>query len=435
MLTAASTLGTAALNTQQRPLVPSSSWLRLLPEGNTKRRFVLDCTGCHQLDERIARTANKKPRTAEEWTAAITRMLGFAGATTGFPVIANDRDAVATAAWLVQHLSRDPSGASRASRPGTVREYDVSMAGDLPHDVAVDPQGRVVITGMFSHRMYVLDPLSGKIDTVAIPVPNANPRAVEIDRAGNWWVVLGARHMLARYEPVTGNWKTHAVGFYAHSVAIDSSGGVWANGHFTRNPELVVRVDPASGERTTYTVAPHPTLGDAPGGPIPYEIRVAPNGVLWMSELQGNRLVAIDPKTGRVETIDMPGAHMGPRRFDIDARGMLWIPAYAANALVRFDPATRQWKRHALPIADAVPYVARVNHRTGRVWLGTGAADVVLEFNPATERFESYPLPTRGALVRHLAIDVRNGDVWAAYGESPGKAPSRIARIRAQEAR
>jgi streptogramin lyase len=64
------------------------------------------------------------------------------------------------------------------------------------------------------------------------------------------------------------------------------------------------------------------------------------------------------------------------------------------------------------------------------VWLGTGAADVVFEFNPATERFESYPLPTRGALVRHLAIDIRNGDVWAAYGESPGKAPSRIARIR-----
>ena len=37
------------------------------------------------------------------------------------------------------------------------------------------------MTGMFTHRMYVLDPKSGRFTDVAIPVPNANPRAVEID--------------------------------------------------------------------------------------------------------------------------------------------------------------------------------------------------------------------------------------------------------------
>jgi virginiamycin B lyase len=424
------TLGAASWNTQLPSQVPSARWLALLPDGEAKRKFILDCTGCHQFDGRIARVIGGSARTRDQWVDAVTRMLGFAGASTGFPVIAHDRDAAATAAWLTQHLTREPTEAALTPKPGTVTEYDVSSPGDLPHDVAIDASGRVVVTGMFSHNMYVLDPESGKIDTVGIPVPNANPRAVEIDRSGHWWVVLGARHMLARYEPATSSWKTHPVGFYAHSVALDSAGGAWANGHFTKDPELVVRVDGATGERRSFTVPKHPELGDAPGGPIPYEIRVAPNGVLWMSELQGNRLAAIDPRSGRVETVDMPQPHSGPRRFDIDAAGALWIPAYAANALVRYDPASRQFRTFALPVADAVPYVARVDHRTGHVWIGTSAADIVFDFDPRAERFEPYPLPSRGALVRHLAIDPRTGDVWAAYGESPGKIPSRIARIR-----
>ena len=33
----------------------SSAWLSLLPDGEAKRKFILDCTGCHQFDEKIAR--------------------------------------------------------------------------------------------------------------------------------------------------------------------------------------------------------------------------------------------------------------------------------------------------------------------------------------------------------------------------------------------
>jgi streptogramin lyase len=126
----------------------------------------------------------------------------------------------------------------------------------------------------------------------------------------------------------------------------------------------------------------------------------------------------------------MPVSLSGPRRFDIDRNGILWIPAYANNALVRLDPATREFRSFTLPMRDALPYVARINHTTGRVWLGTGAADAVLEFDPAAGTFRAFSLPTRGALVRHLAVNERTGEVWVAYGESPGKASSRIARIR-----
>jgi hypothetical protein len=48
----------------------SSDWLTLLPDGETKRKFILDCTGCHQFDEKIARIQGR-PRSEAEWAAVV----------------------------------------------------------------------------------------------------------------------------------------------------------------------------------------------------------------------------------------------------------------------------------------------------------------------------------------------------------------------------
>ena len=412
----------------------SADWLGLLPEGETKRRFILDCTGCHQFDERMARV-DGRPRTAAEWEESVSKMLSFSGATTGFPVIAHDRNAAATAKWLVANLGRDPVRRTVAATvvTGAVTEYDTPIAQDLPHDVAVDTAGRVVVTGMFSHQMFVLDPRTASFELVRIPVPKANPRALEIDSTGAWWVVFGQPMQVGRYRPGLREWRSFHVGFYPHSLALGRPGEVWINGHFTRNPEVVARIDVATATLESFHVTPHPTLALVPGGPIPYEIRIGPDGSVWGSELQGNRIFVLDPSTRAFRTYDMPQAHSGPRRFDIDRQGRVWIPAYATNELVRLDPVSGGFKRYTVPIPDAVPYVVRIDHGTGRIWLGTAAADAIVAFEPAGERFTVYPLPSRGALVRHLAIDPRTHDLWVAYGASPGPLPSRIARVRAGE--
>ena len=411
--------------------IPSSAaWLSLLPEGVEKRRFVLDCTGCHQFDERIAMPGGKA-RTQEEWDAAVKRMLGYAGARTGFPVISAHRDTAATAAWLARHVRARPapSTVAKGTKTGIARvtEFLMPVARDLPHDVAVDSAGRIVITGMFTDRMFVLDPASGGLDTVPIPVERANPRAVELDAQGRWWVVLGAPGRLARYAPSTRTWESFDVGFYAHSVAVGRDGTAWANGHFTKDPSVLAAVDPGGTVRKL-ELPRHPTMAAEPGGPIPYEVRVAPDGRVWTSELQGNRLVWHDPATGRNGMVTMPVGDMGPRRFDIARDGSLWIPAYGANELVHYDPRRQRFARYPLPIASSAPYVVRLDEARGRVWIGTGAADAIYSFDPKTRRFTTFALPSRGALVRHLAVDPRSGELWIAYGGSPGIA-ARIARL------
>ena len=410
----------------------SADWLATLPDGAQKRQFIIDCTGCHQLTDQHL-LPNGRRRTGAEWAEIVTRMLRFAGPTTPFPVISAAQTPERTSQWLAAHVpASPPAPAPLPARPAgapevEIREYMMPLDRDLPHDVAVADDGSVVITGMMSGRMYTLDPASGAFTEVSIPIERANPRAVEIDRDGNWWVVLGAPQRLARYVKGEQRWETHAVGMYPHSVALAPDGTAWVNGHFTRAPELIARVD-RSGAVDSIEVPPHPELASRPGGPIPYEIRAAPNGTIWLGELQGNRLLAYSPRTKSFRTYVMPTAHSGPRRFDIDSAGVLWIPAYGTNELVRLDPKTGRFTSFKLPIADAVPYVARVDHASGAIWIGTSAADAMLRFDPHTRRFASYRLPTRGALVRHLAIDPRTRDVWIAYGAAPGPA-ARIARL------
>jgi virginiamycin B lyase len=405
-----------------------ASYLAALPEGEEKRRFALDCTGCHRADERVMYPGGRA-RTAAEWSAAVTRMLGYAGASTRFPVIAAGRDPAATGAWLARHVP-----AREALRdvplpppsPATLTEYPHPIPTDLPHDVAVAGEG-VVVTGMLSHRMFTLDPRTGEFREVAIPLERANPRAVEVDADGVWWVLFGAPQRVGAYTPRTGTWRTWDLGMYPHSIGRDARGRVWFNGHFTRDPELVGFLDSATGRTTTFAVPSTPALREG-AGPVPYDLRIAPDGTVWGSELHGNRIFRFDPATERFAVFPLPQAHSGPRRMDFDAAGGLWVAEYAANHLTRFDPRTGRFARHRLPVPDALPYVARADRRRGTVWVGTGAADAVFRFHPASGRWDTYPLPTRGALIRHLDVDERTGAVWAAYGAAPG-VPPRIVRI------
>ncbi len=409
---------------------PSSAWLALLPDGPEKRQFIIDCTGCHQFDA-VRTQPGGQPRSEADWSAAIQRMLGFAGPSSGFPVISAAQTPAGSAAWLARHLPRQRTqpAANGPAPSDRVREYLFPVGGDLPHDVAVDRNGRVIVTGMFSHKMYSLEPTLG-IWTPVDMFDHANPRAVDIDKEGRWWVVLGGPGQVGRYDG--GSWTWFDIGFYAHSIALGVNGSAYANGHFSRNPEQIKEVT-AAGEIRTHDLPLHPDLATGGGGPIPYELRAAPDGRIWMSELQGNRMVVLDPRTGAAEAFPMPTAHSGPRRFDVDRNGILWIPAYGGGTLVRFDPRLRLFEEIALPIKDAAPYVARVDSATGTVWVGTGAADAVFAYDPVTRQFTTYGLPTNGALVRHLWVDSERGDVWLAYGESPGKNPARIARLHYRE--
>lgn len=402
----------------------SSAWLALLPAGETKRRFLLDCANCHQIDDRIVEVAGA-PRDRASWVERIEQMLSFSGAASAFPIMAPSREAGPTADWLLASLegARPSPTAPRSPPHGyTVTEFPLPRS-DLPHDVAVDPRGRVVATGMLTGVLYVLDPATGVFEQESLPQPG--PRAIEIDDRGAATVVFGDPQAIGR-RTAGGSWSVWPVGMYPHEAAIDGRGRIWFNGHFTKEPELLGYIDPTSGEVRTFEI-PVPPMPDG-GSTIPYGLRAAPDGSIWMTELVGGRLVKFDPVTEEFEIHALPTPYSGPRRLDIAPDGVVWVPEFTTNRLARFDPVTKRFTEYELPVPDALPYVARVAS-DGSVWVGTAGADLVARFDPAQETFVLVPLPTVGSLIRHLDVDARTGEVWGATGDFPPRSP-RIFRIR-----
>ncbi len=409
--------------------LPSSSYYGALPDGETKRRFILDCGGCHQFN-RVRPEAGPLVRDHDYWVRNTGRMLAFAGADSGFPIMAPGRDETATADWLTQHLGTPgdplpvltPPPFELATERALITEYDVPARADLPHDLMPDANGQIVVTGMNTGQMYTLDPATGAwASTRGVP----SPRALAIDDDGIWWVLLGTPRQILRLDPTTGDKASFDIGVYPHSIALAEDGRVWFNGHFTRDPEQIGSLDPATGEVTMIEV-PTPRQPDG-GSTIPYGLRVDAEGVLWGTQLIGNRLIRYDPATEQFGLYELPTSHSGPRRPDIGPDGRIWIPEFAGGQLAVFDPATEAFTEYALPVPDALPYIVRVDPKTGVVWVATGAADAVLRFDPGSTQWTVHPLPTRGALIRHMELDA-DGAAWVAYGNVPAIDP-KVARI------
>jgi streptogramin lyase len=82
----------------------------------------------------------------------------------------------------------------------------------------------------------------------------------------------------------------------------------------------------------------------------PHSIQVAPDGRLWITLANGNRLAGFEPKHERW-TIHRLDAGYYPHTLRFDARGRIWYTIAASNHVGMFDPATGASREVRLPAA------------------------------------------------------------------------------------
>lgn len=414
-----------------RQVLSSAAFLSLLPEGDMKREFLLNCASCHEVSQpRIM--PGGIARTEAQWAQAITLMRSI----DVYGLTPPDFIDAEVAKWLAQHLNAEaiarltpppaPSGATLGAR---ITEYPVPLHPSLPHDLVLGPAGRVWVTAFYNNVIWALDPKTSAIQSYPVnekPSVMGQVRALSFDRDGMLWVLLGGSESLVRLNPSDGSIKTFPVGMYPHSIEVDSSGKLWFNDYISAG-ERLGSIEPESGELEIFKM-PSAGLSEREGLPLLYGLVIDQDDVLWGTMLAANKLFSFDTRSRTSKLYDMPVANSGPRRPGIAPDGSVWIPEFNTGTATRFDPKTETFSRTSLGLSTTGPYDIAVDPTSGHVWSAASLGSAMVRIDPASGARDVYPFPTEPSYPRHIAIDAVTGDVWTTYSSMPDAEP-KIVRI------
>jgi virginiamycin B lyase len=162
-------------------------------------------------------------------------------------------------------------------------------------------------------------------------------------------------------------------GTHPHDVAPAPDGTVWFTGQAVGS---LGNLDPASGG---VIELPLPGPGSAPHGVI-----VGPDGAAWVTDQGANTIERVDPESLAVTSYQMPdGRQVGPHTATFDNNGILWFTAQETGLIGRLDPSSGEVQLFAAPEGpgpygiDATPagdvwyvslahsYLAEVDRTTG----------------------------------------------------------------------
>ena len=286
----------------------------------------------------------------------------------------------------------------------SVQEYPIPR-GLFAHDVWADPApgGPVYFSAQRSGQLGILDPKTGKVETVALGA-NSAPHGVVQDRDGNVWLTDGGQNAIVRVEPKTRAVKAWPLpgrkdaGGYAdlNTGAFDAKGNHW----FTGQSGIYGRLDPRSGDLKVFS---------APRGYGPYGIQATPDGTVYFASLGGSYVGRIDSGSGKVTVLEPPTKGQGARRVWADSKGDVWVAEWNAGQLARYEPKANRWSQWKAP-GDAPRVYAVYVDPDDKVWVSEWTQQAMLRFDPATQKFEAFKSSSAYANVRQ--IHGRKGEVW-----------------------
>jgi virginiamycin B lyase len=284
----------------------------------------------------------------------------------------------------------------------SVQEYPIPK--DLrAHDVWADPApgGPVYFSAQGSGHLGILDPKSGKVETVALG-RGSSPHGVILGPDGGVYLTDGGQNAIVRVDPSKGRqvkvWGLPPDTGYTNlnTATFDGKGIHW----FTGQSGIYGRLDPRSGDIKVF---------DAPRGRGTYGIHHTPDGTVYYASLAGSHIARIDSASGKATVIEPPTKDQGARRVWSDSKGHVWVSEWSSGNVSRYDPKSGKWAQWKAPGSSPHVYAVYVDD-TDKVWVSEWSAQAMLRFDPATEKFESFKSSSSGPNVRQ--IHGRKGEVW-----------------------
>jgi virginiamycin B lyase len=93
----------------------------------------------------------------------------------------------------------------------------------------------------------------------------------------------------------------------------------------------------------------------------------APDGAIWFTEYEADRLARLDPASGEIQEWPRPSKPSRPTAVGVDATGRVWVSELAADTIATFEPKTRRFRVLRLPRANVGVRTLTLDPR-GRLW-------------------------------------------------------------------
>lgn len=407
----------------------NAEWLISAPGPDNLKANMTNCVGCHTL-QRVFTSVHD----AAEFKQIFQRMGGYAPGSTPMrpqkllPGPRGDRSPMppsqfeATSTWLASvdlntseglafellTLPRPKGGATRV----IYTEYDLPRKEAQPHDVIVDRDGMVWYSDFSNQFAGVLDPKTGKVTDIPIPVvhPEQPKGSLEIELEAdqkNVWLAMMYQAGLARIDrtthevtvyPYPKEWlSASAQASMVSPQHADVDGKVWSN---NQDVHTMYRLDVKTGRYEDLGPSKDPRGKQISAYGMPTDV----DNNVYQLEFSGTSIGLRDAKTGAVTIYDTPIKNSRPRRGRVDAQNRLWFAEYGANAIALFDPKTAAIKEYQLPTKFAAPYDVVPNHDASQVWTGSMLNDHVTRLDTKSGQFTEYLLP-RSTNIRRVFVE------------------------------
>ncbi|MCG2634954.1 MAG: hypothetical protein J4A00_08605 [Gammaproteobacteria bacterium] len=278
-------------------------------------------------------------------------------------------------AWVVED-SKDRVGRLNLTS-GHVTWSDLPEGQQGPHTINAGPDGELWISLEESFGMARLDPVTeqwrfypdfGEFSLVHDACFNEK-RVVQKDSSGRIWMTLLGTNQLASLEPESGALETvdmpvpegesifHAA-LYGCVINSDSS-KLW----FTHLNSTIGSFDITTGEVDAWF--------DMPEGSMPHRMAIDERDVVYVALSGEGQVWALDSRDPSAKPVlyDLPDRNSAPYSVTWDThRQALWVATGNNNIIYQLNPATGKFLEFPLPRNDAFLRMIEVDQETGDLW-------------------------------------------------------------------
>ncbi|GMR15104.1 MAG: hypothetical protein BMS9Abin30_0724 [Gammaproteobacteria bacterium] len=287
-----------------------------------------------------------------------------------------------------------------------INEWPVPWKDSRPRDPDIAPNGVIWLVGQGGDYAARFDPDSEEFRRKELP-PGTGPHNLIIDRDGTLWIAGNRQAFIGRMNYTTGELTRFPMPIETardpHTLAFSGRDEIWFTMQWSN---YVGRLNKHSGE---IELVPMQTEKARP-----YGIKIDSQGHPWIALLGTNGLATVDPKTLKLEVVNLPRAGARLRRLAITRDDRVWYTDYAGGYIGSYDAQTGEIREWKTPSEQSGPY-AMAADADGRIWFveTLPQPNLLVGFDPVTETmFSITAIPSGGGSVRNMVFDPDRNSLW-----------------------